>query len=392
MQNKIYDPAKSRLGFGCMRLPLDNPEKQGEINLEKFNEMVDAYLASGFNYFDTAYMYNDFQSENAIRESLVKRHKRDSFTLADKMPTMLLQSKEDVERIFNEQLVKCGVEYFDYYLIHNLSTHHYEIAKKFDCFEFVKEMKRQGKIRHIGFSYHDDAILLEKILNEHPEVEFVQIQLNYIDWENESIQSRKCYETIRRHNLPAIIMEPLKGGALIRVPNEVRELFSNYETSHGIVSKNPGSPAAWGLRFAASHDGIMAVLSGMSTIEQMEENLTFMKDFKPMTAEEFDIIKQATDILNKSTEIQCTACRYCVRECPQEIAIPEYFALYNNNASHSLQSNFNIQASYYGNLTKTHGKASDCISCRACEAKCPQHLKISELMQKVAAKFDATND
>ncbi|MDD3125477.1 MAG: aldo/keto reductase, partial [Candidatus Kapabacteria bacterium] len=302
MQNKIYNTAKSRLGFGCMRLPLDNPEKQGEINLEKFNEMVDAYLASGFNYFDTAYLYNDFQSENAIRESLVKRHKRDSFTLADKMPTMLLQSKEDVERIFNEQLVKCGVEYFDYYLIHNLSTHHYEIAKKFDCFEFVKEMKRQGKIRHIGFSYHDDAILLEKILNEHPEVEFVQIQLNYIDWENESIQSRKCYETIRRHNLPAIIMEPLKGGALIRVPNEVRELFLNYETSHGIVSKNPGSPAAWGLRFAASHDRIMAVLSGMSTIEQMEENLTFMKDFKPMTAEEFDIIKQATDILNKSTE------------------------------------------------------------------------------------------
>lgn len=369
-----------KLGFGTMRLPLFDKEDPTSIDMEQFCRMADSFLEQGFTYFDTAYMYHSHKSEIAVREALVKRHPRDSFTLATKLPMSMLTEENPQEKVFEEQLEKCGVEYFDYYLLHNLTRSTYQKAKELDSFRFVMDKKAEGKIRRVGFSFHDSAELLDEILTEHPEMEFVQLQLNYIDWDSQAIQSRACYEVACKHGKPVVVMEPVKGGILVNsLPQGAKELMESVRPDL--------SAASWAVRFAASLDNVMMVLSGMSDLQQLADNTSYMKEFEPLSGQEQDVIKEVVKRMNQSAMVACTACSYCVEGCPSGIPIPKFFAAYNSVKQFGEKVMGN-QRMYYNNCAQDGGRASECIACGQCEGICPQHLPIIDLLKDVAQTFE----
>ncbi len=360
-----------KLGFGLMRLPKNNDV----IDVEHVSRMVDAFLENGFTYFDTAFVYEG--SEDAIRKALVERHPRESYTLATKLNAfMFAENEEMAKNQFKTSLERTGAGYFDYYLLHALMGHNYQKYSEYHLWEYVKDLKKQGLIKHYGFSFHAGPELLDELLTKHPDVEFVQLQINYADWENAEIASRANYEVARKHGKPIVVMEPVKGGTLADPPSEVKRIFDEV---------NPGaSYASWAIRYVASMEGILSVLSGMSNIEQMQDNLSYMKDFKPLNEAEKEAIRKAQDILGASEEIPCTACHYCTEGCPQQIAIPDIFKAMNRQIA---RGELQKATKDYQSVTES-AKASDCIQCGQCESACPQHLPIIEHLQKCAKAFE----
>ena len=370
-----------KLGFGLMRLPLLDPSVATSVDMEQLKQMVDLFLERGFTYFDTAWMYTGFASENAAKEALVDRYPRDSFTLTTKLHAGFFDSLEDRDKIFNAQLEKTGADFFDYYLLHDVEANTYPKFEKYDCFTWLQEKKRAGLVHHMGFSFHDTPELLDEVLTAHPEMEFVQLQLNYLDWESPWIQSRRNYEVCVKHGKPVIVMEPVKGGSLAKVPAEAEALFRAAEPELSIPS--------WGIRFAASQPNVMMVLSGMSTLHQMEDNTGFMEDFQPLDEEKLALCHRAAEIINAQIAVPCTGCSYCTEGCPMHIAIPKYFSLYNEIKREDMeQKGWTVSFTQYDVLTQDFGRAGDCIACGQCERICPQHLPIIEHLKQVSECFD----
>ncbi len=362
------------LGFGMMRLP----QKDGQIDVKQVSDMVDSYMESGLNYFDTAYMYCDGRSESVVKEALVDRYPRDSFYLTTKLPQWMMKSKDDRDNILNDQLRRTGAKYFDIYLLHSVEDGaNYDGYIKYDCFNWAVEKKKEGKIRHFGFSFHGTPELLEEILAKHPEVEIVQIQLNYADWENPVVQSGKLYEILRKYNIPIIVMEPVKGGMLAQTTPEIEKLMKD---------ENPeASIASWALRFAASLPGVATVLSGMSTREQMEDNIKTFTSFKPLTDKEKKVVNSVVEAMAKMETIPCTSCRYCTDGCPQKILIPDVFKALNTLRMYGEDARPHF---FYNGLLDRSGSAGSCIECGQCEGVCPQHLSIIELLKEASSKLD----
>ncbi|MCM1100694.1 MAG: aldo/keto reductase [Clostridium sp.] len=360
-----------KLGFGLMRLP----RKGLFMDVEQVKQMVDLYMEAGFRYFDTAFLYPG--SEASTKKALVDRYPRESYLLATKLNALVAANEKAARKQFATSLERTGAGYFDYYLLHALMQGNYTRYDKFHLWDFVKEQKEKGLIRNVGFSFHADPQLLDELLTLHPEVDFVQLQINYADWENPSVASRANYEVARRHGKSIIIMEPVKGGMLADPPAEARKLFREYHPDMSFAS--------WAIRFAASLDGVLTVLSGMSNVEQMRDNLSYMKDFKPLNGEEQKIIQQVQRILGKSSTIPCTACHYCTEGCPKKIPIPEIFAAMNKQLGNGQTEE--AVADYRKAVGEGSG-ALACVNCGQCEKACPQHLTVMEHLQKCAAMLE----
>ncbi|MBE6929153.1 MAG: aldo/keto reductase [Ruminococcaceae bacterium] len=353
-----------KLGFGLMRLPMIDKE----VDIEQMKEMVDRFMEAGFTYFDTAYGYIGGKSELAIAETLVKRYPRESFQLATKLPPWAgARTAEEARQMFWTSLERTGAGYFDFYLLHNLGNDRTQQFEEFDLWNFTREQRAKGLIKHLGFSFHDTAEKLDEILTRHPDMEFVQLQINYADWESSSVQSRLCYETARRHGKPVIIMEPVKGGNLANLPEPAGSIFRE-------ANPNASLPS-WALRYAASLDGIITVLSGMSNIAQMEDNISTMRDFQPLSDEERAVVGRVQEALARIARIPCTSCNYCAKGCPQNIPIPEVFRIINDLRTYN---NLAGARSGYSWNTRNGNKASLCVECGQCELACPQHISIIE--------------
>ncbi len=367
----MFEGIKKNFGFGCMRLPRIDEE----VDLEEFARMVDAFMDAGFNYFDTAKGYMKQQSEPALRECLTKRYPRDSYILTDKLSNGFFKTEEEIRPLFAGQLATCGVEYFDFYLFHAMNADHYEKYTRCRAFEIVRELKAEGKIRHIGMSFHDKPQVLERILKEHPEIEVVQLQFNYADYDDPAVESYGCYKVCETYHRPVIVMEPVKGGRLVNLPEEARPVLD---------ALGKYSYAGYALRYCASFPNVFMVLSGMGSMEMMEDNVRTMKDFTPFTEEEYRAVEQVRDILRRQDAIPCTACRYCTDGCPANISIPDLLACYNAKRQDNDDGSFET----YRALTANGGRASDCIRCGQCDEACPQHLNVKGYMKKVAKVFD----
>ena len=366
------DKVKKNFGFGCMRLPMNGDQ----VDIAETTRMVDEFLAQGFNYFDTAHGYIGGKSELALKECLTSRYPREAYSLTDKLTDSYFKTEADIRPFFESQLEACGVDYFDFYLMHAQNADNFKKFKACRAYETAFALKAEGKIRHVGLSFHDRAEVLDQILTEYPQVEVVQIQFNYLDYDDIAVQSRKCYEVCRKHGKPVLVMEPVKGGSLVNLPEEAKKVLDDL---HG------GSPASYAIRFAAGFPGMMMVLSGMSNMEQMKDNLSYMRDFKPLNETELAAVNKVQEIFHKMNMIPCTACRYCVEGCPQQISIPDLFAIMNTKQLHH---DWNADY-YYEDVHTTPGhRASDCLKCGKCEKICPQHLPIRKLLEEVAKEFD----
>lgn len=368
----MMDGVKKKFGFGCMRLPMVD----GEVDIAEMNKMVDAFLENGFNYFDTAHGYLQGKSEKALKISLTDRYERNKFIFTNKLTNFFFKKEKDIRPFFEQQLKDCGVEYFDYYLMHAQGADNFRFFKSCKAYETAFSLKEEGKVKHVGISFHDKADVLEQILTEYPQIEVVQIQFNYVDYDDPAVESRKCYEVCRKYGKPVIVMEPVKGGNLVNLPQKARDIFA---------ALGEKSPASYAIRFAAGFEGIDMVLSGMSSYEQMADNISYMKEFEPLKDYEIEAVRKVQEIFKNMNLIPCTACRYCEAGCPKKIAIPDLFAVMNTK---QIYHDWNADY-YYNNIHTSQGrKASDCIKCGKCEKACPQHLEIRRLLEDVAKEFE----
>ena len=366
------DRIKKNFGFGCMRLPMNGEE----VDMEQTKRMVDTFLDRGFNYFDTAHGYIQGKSETALKTALTSRYPREKYILTDKLTDCFFKTQADIRPFFESQLEACGVDYFDFYLMHAQNETSFAHFKACRAYETAFQLKAEGKVRHVGISFHDRAEVLEQILTEYPQVEAVQIQFNYVDYEDLAIQSRRCYEVCRKFGKPIIVMEPVKGGSLVNLPEEAKKVLEDLRG---------GSPASYAIRFVAGFPGIRMVLSGMSDMEQMLDNTSFMADFQPLNEKEMAAIRKVREIFRTKDMIPCTACRYCIDGCPQHISIPDLFAVMNTKQIHK---NWDAGRCYSEVHTATGSRASDCLECGKCEKACPQHLPIRQLLKDVAKAFE----
>lgn len=372
MSVKTFPEVKKMLGFGCMRLPMDGDK----IDIEQFKKMVDVFMANGFNYFDTAHIYHDGESEKAIRKAVSSRYPRESFILTDKLTTNCFNKQEDIRPLFKQQLKDSGVDYFDFYLMHSQDAAIYEKFRRCNAYETALEMQKEGKFRHFGISFHDKAEVLEQILKDYPQIEAVQIQFNYLDYGDPAVDSKRVYEVCEKYDKAVIVMEPVKGGNLVNLP----------EKAQGILdSLNSGmSNASYAIRFAASFPNMFMVLSGMSDLAQINDNMSYMKDFKPLDEKEMQAVNDVRKAFSEINLIPCTACHYCTSGCPMNISIPELFSCYN----HKVNFHDWNQGYYYAQITRDGGKPSECIECGQCEGICPQHLEIIRLLKDVSGEFE----
>lgn len=367
---ELFKEIKGKLGFGAMRLPMNGEN----VDIEETTKMVDAFMKAGFNYFDTAHVYIGGQSETALRTCLTSRYPRESYLLADKLSFNTFNSEEDVRKVFNEELEACGVEYFDFFLMHAQGASRLQHYRDCRAYEQAFELKKEGKIRHVGLSFHDTPEVLDAILTEWPDVEFVQIQFNYMDFEDPGVQSRRVYEVCMKHNKPVIVMEPVKGGTLVNLPDSAKEIYGKFGKD----------PAGYALRFVAGFEGMAVILSGMSNLDQMNANIKTMKDPEPLSDEEKKAVDEVKDILVAHNLIQCTGCRYCMENCPKQIAVPEIINCIN------LRHYSDFAAKYYYNsvVTNIGGRASECLGCGKCEAACPQKFHIKWFVGSAARNLE----